>query len=118
MEIHRSTVHTGNKFLTIHGEYYRIVDRSEPEKSNELLNLINHQQEIDKIFLYAKDLYELKYQHLMKKREEIRLKTPQGSKDFHQILKYYEMLLSNYNVIMLLLLSKYNVIIKIFYQLI
>ena len=30
-------------------------------KTNALLNLINNQPEIDKIYLYAKDLYEKKY---------------------------------------------------------
>ena len=31
-------------------------------KTNVLLNLINNQPEIDKKYLYAKDLYEAKYQ--------------------------------------------------------
>ena len=33
-----------------------------------LLNLINEQRDIDKIYLYAKDLSEPKYEHLMKNR--------------------------------------------------
>ena len=36
---------------------------------NELLNLINEQNDIDKIYLYAKDLSEPKYELLIKKRE-------------------------------------------------
>ena len=38
-------------------------------KKNTLLNLINNQPDIDKIYLYAKDPYEAKYQLLIKKRE-------------------------------------------------
>ena len=39
-----------------------------------LLNLINKQPDVDKIYLYAKDLYEEKYQFLINKRESIGLK--------------------------------------------
>ena len=35
-------------------------------KTNALLNLINHQPDIDKIYLYAKDPYEAKYQLVIK----------------------------------------------------
>ena len=38
-------------------------------KANALLNLINHEPDIDKIFLYAKGPYEAKYQLLINKRE-------------------------------------------------
>ena len=38
-------------------------------KANVLLNLINNQPDIDKIYLYAKDPYETKYQFLITKRE-------------------------------------------------
>ena len=38
-----------------------------------LLNLINHEPDIDKIYLYAKDLYEAKYKLLINKRENIAL---------------------------------------------
>ena len=37
-------------------------------KTNVLLNLINKQPDIVKIYLYAKDLYEEKYQFLINKR--------------------------------------------------
>ena len=43
-------------------------------KTNALLNLINKQPDIDKIYLYAKDPYEAKYQFLINKRESIGLK--------------------------------------------
>ena len=40
-------------------------------KTNALLNLINNQPNIDKIYLYAKDLYAAKYQYLINKREKV-----------------------------------------------
>ena len=43
-------------------------------KANTLLNLINHQPDIDKIYLFAKDPYEAKYQLLINKRESTGLK--------------------------------------------
>ena len=36
-----------------------------------MLNLINEQDEIDKIYLYAKDLSEPKYEFLIKKRKDV-----------------------------------------------
>ena len=38
-------------------------------KTNLLLNLVNHQPGIDKVYLYAKDSYEAKYQFLISKQE-------------------------------------------------
>ena len=38
-------------------------------KTNALLNLINNQPDIDKIYLYSKDPYEAKYQFLIKKKK-------------------------------------------------
>ena len=51
-------------------------------KRNALLNLINHEPDIDKIYLYAKDLYEAKYQLLINKRESTGLKYLNDSKVF------------------------------------
>ena len=42
-------------------------------KKNALLNLINNQPGIDKIYLYAKDTYEAKYQYLINKCEKVGL---------------------------------------------
>ena len=55
---------------------YKILIRggSGSGKTNALLNLINNQPDIDKIYLYVKDPYEDKYQLLIKKRENIGLK--------------------------------------------
>ena len=47
-----------------------IIGGSGPGKTNTLLNLINEQNDIDKIYLYARDLNEPKYNILIKKRED------------------------------------------------
>ena len=51
-----------------------IIEISGSGKTNVLLNSINNQQDIDKIYLYAKDPCEAKYQLLIKKRESTGLK--------------------------------------------
>ena len=51
-----------------------IIGCSGSGKTNALLNLIHNQQDIDKIYLYAKDPYEDKYQYLINKRESVGLK--------------------------------------------
>ena len=54
---------------------YRILNigGSGSGKTNALLNLINNQPDIDKIYLYAKNPYEAKYQYLINKREKVGL---------------------------------------------
>ena len=47
-----------------------IVGDSGSGKTNALLNLIKNQPDIDKIYLYAKDPYDAKYQYLINKREK------------------------------------------------
>ena len=44
-----------------------IIGGSGSGKRNAILNLINNQSDIDKIYLYAKDPYEAKYQLKRKK---------------------------------------------------
>ena len=69
-------------------------------KTNALLNLINNQPDIGKIYLYAKDPYEDKYQLLINKRESTGLKHFNDSKafieysnDMHDVYKN----INNYN---------------------
>ena len=54
---------------------YRIlvIGGSGSGKTNALLNLMYNQPDIDKIYLYAKDPYEEKYEHLIKIREKVGL---------------------------------------------
>ena len=47
-----------------------------------MLNLINEQRDIDKIYLYAKDLSEPKYEHLIKNRKNAGIKHLIDSKAF------------------------------------
>ena len=47
-----------------------------------MLNPINHESDIDKIYLYAKDPYEAKYQLLINKKESTDLKYLNDSKTF------------------------------------
>ena len=52
-----------------------IIGPSGSGKANTLLNLIQQDNNfIDKIYLYAKDLEEPKYQYLIKKREQAGIK--------------------------------------------
>ena len=51
-----------------------IIGGSRSGKINTLLNLINEQNDIDKIYLYARDLDEPKYQILIKKRKDAEIK--------------------------------------------
>ena len=43
-------------------------------KTNTLINLINKENDIDKIYSYARDLSEPKYEYLIKKREYVGIK--------------------------------------------
>ena len=70
------------------------IGGSRSGKTNTLLNLTNNQPDIDKIYLYAKDPYEDKYQFLINKRESIGLKhfnDPKAfieySNDMHDVYK-------------------------------
>ena len=64
--------------------WYKIlrVEDSGSGKTNLLFNLISHQPDIDKIYLYAKDPFEAKYQLLINKRESTDLKHFNDSKAF------------------------------------
>ena len=50
-----------------------IIGGSGSGKTNALLSLINNQPHIDKVYLYAKDPYETKYQYLINKCEKVGL---------------------------------------------
>ena len=55
---------------------YRIIifGGSGSGKTNALINLINEQNNIDKIYLHVRDLFESKYEYLIKKREDLGIK--------------------------------------------
>ena len=71
-----------------------IIGVSGTGKTNALLNLINNQQDIDKIYLHVKDPYEDKYQYLINKRARVginHLNDPKAfieySNDMHDVYK-------------------------------
>ena len=87
-------------YIPDHPYRIHIVGGSALGKINALLNLINNQPDIDKIYLYAKDPYEAKYQYLINKREKVGLdhfKDPKAfmkySNDMEDVYKNIE----NYN---------------------
>ena len=63
---------------------YRIlmIGGSGSGKTNALLNLIKEQGDIDKIYLYAKDLSEPKYEFLIKKHKNVGIKYLNDSNAF------------------------------------
>ena len=76
-----------------------IIGGSGSGKTNVLLNLIENQPGIDKIYLYAKDPYEAKYQHLINKRESVGInyindpkafiEHSNGMRDVYENIDYY-----------------------------
>ena len=69
-------------FVPDHPYRILITEGSGSGKTNALLNLIHNQQYIDKIYLYAKDPYEPKYQFLISKRESVGINRLSDSKAF------------------------------------
>ena len=59
-----------------------IIGPSGSGKANTLLNLINNLHPIDKIYLYAKDIHEPKYEYLINKREQAGIKNLDDPKAF------------------------------------
>ena len=71
-------------YIPDHPSRILIIGGSGSGKTNALLNLLNNQPDIDKIYLYAKDQYEGKYQFLIKKRENTFI---EYSNDMHDVYK-------------------------------
>ena len=63
---------------------YRIIriGGSGSGKTNALFNSINEQNDIDKVYLYATDLSDPKYEYLIKKREDVGTKHVNNSNAF------------------------------------
>ena len=89
------TKHNKNwPYIPDHSYRILIIGGSGSGKTNLLLNLIENQADIDKIYLYAKDPYESKYQCLVNKRESVGInhfKNPKAfidySNDMHNVYK-------------------------------
>ena len=77
------TEHNKNwPYIPDHPYRILIIGGSGSGKTNVLLNLIENQPEIDKIYLYAKDTQEEKYQYLINKREGVDIDDFNDSKAF------------------------------------
>ena len=61
-------------YIPDHPYRIMIIGGSGSGKTNALLNLINEQYNIDRIYLYAKDLSEPKYEYLIKKHQNAGIK--------------------------------------------
>ena len=69
------TKHNKNwRYIPDHPHRILIIGGSRSGKTNALINLINGQNDIDKIYLYARDLNKPKYKILIKKRKDAGIK--------------------------------------------
>ena len=57
-------------YIPDHPHRILIISGSGSGKTNALINLINEHNDIDKIYLYARDLSKPKYEYLIKKRDD------------------------------------------------
>ena len=77
------TEHNKNwPYIPDHPYRILIIGGSGSGKTNAPLNLIENQPDINKIYLYAKDPYEAKYQYLINKRESVGINYFNDSKVF------------------------------------
>ena len=78
------TTKNNKKWPYIPDHLYRIliIGGSGSGKTNLLINLINEQGDIDKIYLHAKDLSEDKYELLIKSRKNVGIRHLNDSNTF------------------------------------
>ena len=69
-------------YILDHPYIILIIGGSGSRKTNTLLNIINEEKDTDKIYLYAKDLSESKYEHLVNNLENAGIKHLNDSKAF------------------------------------
>ena len=73
-----------------------IIGGSGSGKTNVLLNLIENQPDIDEIYLYAKGLYEAKYQYLINKKESVGINHFNDPKASIEYSRWYAQCLQKY----------------------
>ena len=99
-KVNKKEHNTNWPYIPDHPNRILIMGGSGSGKTNALLNLLHNQPYIDKIYLYAKDPYEDKYQYLINKRESVginhlndRKAFIEYSNDMHDVYKNID----NYN---------------------
>ena len=87
--INENNEENNKKWPNISDHTYRIfiIGGSGSGKTNTLLHLRNEPNDIDKIYLYAKDLSESKYEYLITNRENAGIKHLNDSKAFIECSK-------------------------------
>ena len=78
-----------------------IIGGSGSGKTNVLLNLIDNQPDIDKIYLYVKDLYEAKYQYLINIRDKVGIDhfdDPKAFTEYSNDMHYVYKNIGEYNI--------------------
>ena len=80
--LQKKVIHIGQ--IPDHSYRILIIGGSRFEQTNSLFNLINHEPNMHKIFLYAKDPRKAKYKFLIKEREDV------GTKHFNDFKAFIE----------------------------
>ena len=84
-----------------------IIGPSGSGKTNTLLNLIDNFHPIDKIYLYAKDTDEKKYQYLINKREQVGIKNLNDPHAFMEYSNDMNDVLENIKILIKIEIKKY-----------
>ena len=86
-----------------------IIGPSGSGKTNTLLHLINNLHPIDRIYLYAKDIDEKKYQFLINKRE-------QAKKNLNDPIAFIEYLndMDMYSIILIIIIKREKKVLIVF----
>ena len=96
------TKHSSNwPYIPDHPYRILLIVGSGSGKTNAMLNLLNNQPDIDKIYLYTKDPHETKYQFLINKRESGGLKhfnDPKAFTDYSNDIQDVYKNIDEYNI--------------------